>query len=129
MNVTEVTYEQLRSLSTYENHRGKVTIALEPGDDPNAAFQYAKDLVIYHLTPKEKEPEQVPAKYQDTQLPHAVGPLDVDFARLPLAGTLCPDCGEQQRRSPHGLSCRNGHGYGDPEASERQYPPHDGISY
>jgi 5'-3' exonuclease len=26
----------------------------------------------------------------------------------------CPDCGGPQRRSPHGWSCPNGHGYGEP---------------
>lgn len=49
MHVKELTYERLVSVTQYENHRGSITLQLEPGDDFNAAFEYAKAAVSFHM--------------------------------------------------------------------------------
>lgn len=60
MRVTTIEYERLQALSKYENHRGKVIMELEDGDDPNAAMLYAKEFLEFHLRPPEQlqQPQQ-----------------------------------------------------------------------
>lgn len=46
-----IRYEKLVATDKYANHRGVVEMELQAGDDPNAAMQYAKDFLNYHLQP------------------------------------------------------------------------------
>lgn len=52
-------------------------------------------------------------------------PYDPHFPKLARTGTLCPDCGNPQAVCPSGVTCIEGHGYGDP-SDIRPAPPRAG---
>jgi len=59
MNVKTVEYARLAVTRKFENQRVSVTIELDPTDDPDVAFDKAKQFVESKLekTPKQEEDE------------------------------------------------------------------------
>lgn len=49
MRVSKVTYRRLRNLGDYENESVEVEVEVAAGEDANAAYDYAKQFVMYHL--------------------------------------------------------------------------------